>query len=370
LSTADFVFFFVLVGVMHGVRAEGQALSVERTPGAPFAESLVPISFERSGVISEELPNAPEVQTSDAQSGRIISGTVTDINDAEVTGALITLSRKDSRSERTLATDASGFFSFGDAEAGTYIVTVAAVGFATWVSPEFELRDGESYIVPRIVLRVAVATTNVDVVFTQHDVAEEQMKIQEGQRVLGVFPNFYVSYTWDAAPLTAGQKFRLALRNEIDPVTFVGAAFQAGVEQWQNDYRDYGQGAEGYFIRFGAAYGDGFTSTMIAGAILPSILHQDPRYYYKGIGTVRSRTLYAISTVFKCKGDDGQWQPNYSNIFGNLAAAGISNAYYPAANRGAQLTIDNTLLGFASQAVGNLFQEFLIKKISTGVKKP
>jgi hypothetical protein len=379
LSTADFVFFVIFVGVMHGVRVEGQALSMGPVHGASSAGGLVPIFFERPGVISEGLPDAPGVQTfgvqtfgvqtSNARAGRTITGTVTDINDAEVTGAQVTLSRKDSRSERTFATDGSGFFSFGDVEAGTYMVTVSAAGFATWVSPEFELREGESYVVPRIALRVAIATTNVDVVFTQYDVAEEQVKIQEGQRVLGIFPNFYVSYTWNAAPLTAGQKFKLALRNEIDPGTFVGTAFQSGVEQWQDDYHDYGQGAKGYFTRFGASFGDGFNSILIAGAILPSILHQDPRYYYKGTGTVKSRTLYAISTVFKCKGDNGEWQPNYSNIFGNLAAAGISNAYYPAANRGAQLTIDNTLIGFASQAVGDLFQEFLIKKISSGVKK-
>ncbi len=369
LSAADFVFFIIFVGVMHGVRVEGQALSMGPVQVASFAEGLVPISFERSGAISEGLPDAPGMQASDAQAAKTITGTVTDVNEAQVTGAQVTLSRKDSKVERALATDGSGFFSFGDVEPGTYMVTVAAAGFATWVSPEFEVREGESYVVPRIALRVAIATTNVDVVFTQYDVAEEQVKIQEGQRVLGIFPNFYVSYIWDAAPLTAGQKFKLALRNEIDPGTFFGTAFQAGVEQWQNDYPEYGQGAKGYFTRFGASFGDGFNSILIAGAVLPAILHQDPRYYYKGTGTVKSRTLYAISTVFKCKGDNGEWQPNYSNIFGNLASAGISNAYYPAASRGARLTIDNTLIGFASQAVGDLFQEFLVKKISSGVKK-
>ncbi len=125
--------------------------------------------------------------------------------------------------------------------------------------------------------------------------------------------------------------------------------------------------AEGYAKRFGAAYADGFIGTMIGGAILPSVLHQDPRYFYKGTGSIRSRTLYAISTVVICKGDNGRWEPNYSNVLGNLASGGISNLYYPASNRGVQLTVDNWLIGTASGAIGALFQEFVVKKLSRGV---
>ena len=73
--------------------------------------------------------------------------------------------------------------------------------------------------------------------------------------------------------------------------------------------------------------------TFIGSAILPSILHQDPRYFYKGTGSITSRALYAISTVVICRGDNGRWQPNYSNVAGNLISAGISNLYYPASNR-------------------------------------
>ena len=180
--------------------------------------------------------------------------------------------------------------------------------------------------------------------------------------MLGVVPNFYVSYVWNAAPLSSGQKFRLALRTSIDPITFLGSGAIAGVEQWQNDFSGYGQGSQGYAKRFGASYVDGFIGIMIGGAILPSLLHQDPRYFYKGTGSIQSRALYAISTVVITKGDNGRWQPNYSNVLGNLASAGISNAYYPAANRGVQLTIDNWLIGTASGAIGSLLQEFCHQK--------
>jgi hypothetical protein len=211
--------------------------------------------------------------------------------------------------------------------------------------------------------------TDVEVTLTQHDIAEDQMTAQEKQRVLGVIPNFWVSYVWNAAPLSSGQKFRLAFRDVIDPVSFLGAAFSAGLEQSENEFAGYGQGAKGYFTRMAALYGDGFTSAFLGGAILPSILHQDPRYFYKGKGSIRSRALYAMSAVVICKGDNGKWQPNYSNVLGNLGSAGISNAYYPAANRGGELVVENWLIGTGSGAIGNLFQEFLIRKISRGVPK-
>ena len=86
----------------------------------------------------------------------------------------------------------------------------------------------------------------------------------------------------------------------------------AGVEQAGNTFAGYGQGAQGYGKRFGANYADGLSDTMIGGAILPSLFKQDPRYFYKGTGTIRSRAMYAIANAVICKGDNGRWQPNYS----------------------------------------------------------
>jgi hypothetical protein len=109
---------------------------------------------------------------------------------------------------------------------------------------------------------------------------------------------------------------------------------------------------------------------MIGSAILPSLLKQDPRYYYKGTGTTRSRILYAIANSVICKGDNGRWQFNYSGILGGAAAGGISNLYYPAANRnGISLTLENTALGIAGGAVQNLFQEFLVRRLTPKASK-
>jgi len=104
---------------------------------------------------------------------------------------------------------------------------------------------------------------------------------------------------------------------------------------------------------------------MIGGAILPSLLKQDPRYFYKGTGSTRSRFFYAIATTVICKGDNGHWQPNYSGLSASLASGGISNLYYPSADRnGVSLTFENSGIGLASGAVENLFQEFVVRKLT------
>jgi len=121
---------------------------------------------------------------------------------------------------------------------------------------------------------------------------------------------------------------------------------------------------KGFAQRYGATYANGLTDIMIGGAILPSLLHQDPRYFYKGTGTTRSRILYALRGPFVCKGDNGRWQPNYSTIGGDLASAAISNTYYPASNRGVGFVFGNFLLGTGQRAAANLAQEFLLSRFT------
>ena len=227
------------------------------------------------------------------------------------------------------------------------------------------LHSGEIYTSPPIALAVATAVTDVEVVLSPEEVAEEQIKDQEKQRVLGVIPNFYVSYVPDPVPLTARQKFGLAWKTTIDPVTFVLNGGFAGVEQATNQFSGYGQGAQGYAKRFGASYADTVSSTFIGGAILPSLLKQDPRYFYKGTGSTRSRILYALANSVICKGDNRRWQANYSGILGALASGGLSNLYYPSTDRdGLGLTFENALIGIGQGAAANILQEFVIRKLT------
>lgn len=343
---------------MAGLLSHAQTLSIHRdadpSPGAATVARLA--------------PDASEVHAVEEVAGRAICGTVLDANGAEVTGATVMLEGANGE-QRDVTTDDNGFFRFSSVAPGPFKVRVTATGFSNWSSDGMTLRPNEDYDLPAVELRIPMSSTEVEVTFTRHDVAEEEIHEEEKQRVLGAIPNFYVSYRRDAEPLGSGQKYRLAWRTSVDPVSIIISAGIAGVEQSQNAFSGYGQGASGYAKRFGAVYADGVVSTFLADAIFPSLLHQDPRYFYKGAGSIRSRALHAIASVVICRGDNGHWQPNYSNVLGNLAAAGISNAYYPASNReGLELTVRNSLIGTAGGAVGALFQEFLVRRISRGIQ--
>lgn len=338
----------------------------------PILRAQSPAMFSDTGlsssaVASAGLPGVPDLHpAAEPPVAGVISGTVLDPNGAEVPGATVTLEGVDSK-EHSATTGDDGFFRFSSVGAGSAKVTVVAKGFSNW-SAGLTLQPNENRDLPPVQLEMAMSTTEVSVVFTRSELAEEEIRAEEKQRVFGAIPNFYVSYKWDAEPLSRSQKYRLAWKTSIDPVSIAISAGVAGVQQSQNMFSGYGQGAQGYAKRFGASYADDLVGTFLANAVLPSILHQDPRYFYKGTGSIRSRALYAMASAVICKGDNGRWQPNYSNVLGNMAAAGISNAYYPASNRhGAELTVENSLLGTAAGAVGAVFQEFLIKRISRGV---
>jgi hypothetical protein len=194
---------------------------------------------------------------------------------------------------------------------------------------------------------------------SQHQKADEQIKEEEKQRVVGIVPAFNTSYRRDAVSLSAGQKMRLAFRSATDPVEFAAAFLVAGYHEAQDDDKGFGWGIEGYGKRSGAAYLDAFDGSMIGNGILPSILHQDPRYFRLGQGTVTHRVLYSLATNVMCKHDNtGKWEPNYSNVAGNIISGAISNLYYPSGNSGIGQTITNGLTVTAEGGAGSIFQEF------------
>jgi len=320
-----------------------------------------------AGIVSARVTDSggtARQQSADHQVAGTISGTVVDRTEGIVAGASVKLSRQSQSGSQDVVSDAEGHFSFASVPAGPFQLTISSDGFATQTFSG-ELHASESYAVPPIVLMVAAASTEVQVSLSPSEEAEAEIKDEEKQRVLGVVPNFYVTYNHDAVPLEPKQKFELAWKEIIDPVGFGVTATVAGIEQGTNAFGGYGQGAQGYGKRYGASYADLVTSTLIGDAILPSLLKQDPRYFYKGTGSVRSRILYALATSVICKGDNGHWQANYSAIAGGLAAGGISNLYYPAADRnGAALTFESTLIGIGSTAATNLLQEFVTRKLT------
>jgi hypothetical protein len=303
------------------------------------------------------------------QMGSVI-GTVTDVNGDTVALAKVVLAGPDPNDRRTATTNDNGFFEFHDVRPGvSYLVIVSEQGFADWGSPVVTIAPNQSKILTGIRLRVATARTTVEVTSrSQVEVATEQVRQQEKQRIFGILPNFYVAYGPNFVPLTAKLKFRLALRTSIDPATFLGMAVIAGAQQ-AGDTPDYGQGAQGFAKRFAADTANGVTDIMIGGAILPALLHQDPRYFFQGTGTTKSRMGHALSNPFVCKGDNGKWQPNYSSMGGDLASAAISNAYYPESNRGVARTFTSFAVGTGARVVASLTQEFLLHKVTRRPKQ-
>jgi uncharacterized lipoprotein YbaY len=309
-----------------------------------------PVSAPQNSVLTS--------QATIAQGDATITGRVVDPTGVGVAGATVKLSIGNHEAGQQAVTDSDGRFTFAHAEAGPIRLTITSAGFA---QQEFSGSVGarQSLEIPPITLPLATVNTEVRVVPPQV-IAEAQIKEEEKQRALGFIPNYYVSYVPNAVPLAPKQKFELAWKTMVDPVTFGITGAVAGIQQAQNDFSGYGQGADGYAKRYGAAYADAAIGTMIGGAILPSLFKQDPRYFYKGTGSKKSRLMYAIANSVICKGDNGHWQANYSGILGGLAAGGISNLYYPAKDRDAGLVFQNALIGIGATAAANVLQEFVV----------
>jgi hypothetical protein len=289
-----------------------------------------------------------------------ILGTVTDVNDFPVAAASIGLQGAEPSDVRSVVTNDNGFFEIRDVQPGIpYRVTITAQGFAPWESPVVILKPGQHEILDVGKLRIGEVQTAITVTPGSSDeIAIQEVKVEETQRGFGIIPNFFAAYGPDPAPLTARLKFSLAFRVVRDPFTAFGVAILAGAGQAEGS-PNYVQGLRGYGERFGANYANQATDLMFGGAILPSLLHQDPRYFYQGTGSVKSRALHAISSLIITKGDNGRWQPNYSSFGGDLASASISNLYYPASNRGAGLVFQNFAVDTAVHLGVRLLQEFL-----------
>lgn len=293
-----------------------------------------------------------------------IIGTVTDVNGDTVPNAAVVLKGPDLHDQRTITTTQSGYFEFRGLQPGVaYQISVRAKDFADWNLPNITLDPGQFKILAGIQLRLETERTEVQVHYDPVEVATEQFKAEEHQRVFGIIPNFYVSYDRDAEPLTAKMKFKLALKVSTDPVTAAGVLLVASARQ-ASDTPHYGQGWDAYGKRLGAITADGFSDIMIGGAILPSLLHQDPRYFYQGTGTTRSRIRHAMLSPFIARNDNGTWGTNYSSLGGDLASSALANLYYPQSDRGPGLIFGNFAIGTAERVGASLAQEFLVSKFT------
>jgi len=321
-------------------------------------------------VISEQatpIQDSPAPAEQPSKPGSLI-GTVLDQSGAVSVGTVVRLTLGDKSAYREAVSGDNGQFSFTDVPPGHFQLSVSSSGFGNELYSG-DLASGQTFLVPPMVLSVATVVTDVKVTVDPVEVATEQVKEQEQQRVLLIIPNFYVTYHEDAPPLTTKLKYQLAWKSTTDAFTLFGTAFLAGLEQAGDQYGEFGQGAQGYAKRFGAAYADVAVSTFLSGAILPSVLKQDPRYFYKGTGSTRSRILRAVGNSVWCKGDNGRWQVNYSNIVGAFGGAAISSTYYPTQNQ-AETILSNGFIRMGESSLAGIFQEFIAKRLTKTRKSP
>jgi len=240
-------------------------------------------------------------------------------------------------------------------EPGSGLVTIAAENLPEAPQPEFA--DAQQQPAQGSSSSQASATQTADEK-SQHEKAEEQLKQQEQQRVMGVMATFNTTRNRDALPLSPGQKFQLFFRSSTDPWPFLLASVVSGIGQADNSNAVWGQGVQGYAKRYGAAYSDAFIGNFFGNAVLPSLLREDPRYFQKGTGNFTSRVLWAAASTVWCRRDKGGWGPNYANVGGNLIGSAIARAYYPASERTVSDAITDGLTVSAEGIVGSEVIEF------------
>ncbi len=293
-----------------------------------------------------------------AGAGRV-SGIVEDEQGALIPGAQVVL-MAEGVSHR-LASGSDGRFCFDALPAGSFTVTASEQGMVDGVR-EGTLDAAQQMELEPMMLR-AGAVMSVTAV-TQEQMAGIQVRQEETQRIGGVLPNYYVVYDANPQPLTKKLKFELGWRTVVDPANVGFVAIVAGFEQAGNQFPGYRQGVSGYSKRFGAGMADATVGTLLTGSVLPMVFRQDPRYFYKGSGSTVSRTWYALKTTVVCKGDNGRWQPAYSNVLGSFGSSAISGLYYPGGERGGMLALENGLSALAFDGFANVMQEFVLRRMT------
>jgi Carboxypeptidase regulatory-like domain len=315
-----------------------------------------------SGLLLVPPVSAQSALAANTNSGTVL-GRVVDANEDPVANATVMLQKPDDDHVDVVTTD-DGCFAFHSVTPGiAYQITVTAQGYGDWNS-SVTVAPGQENTLTDIKLRFVAVHRAVTVSYSSKEIAAQQLKAEEQQRVLGFIPNIFVTYEPHPEPLTAKMKFHLTYKGLTHPTFFAFEGLWAGVEQAAH-MTDYRQGARGYGERFGANIASGTSEALFANAILPSLLHQDPRYFYSGSGTKRSRAWHAFLAPFVCNGDNGLLQPNYSQLGGSLISAALSNTYYPASQRGPGLVATNFGTSIGLHVALGVAQEFFLSKFTS-----
>jgi hypothetical protein len=155
------------------------------------------------------------------------------------------------------------------------------------------------------------------------------------KRIFFIIPNFMTANDQpeNQGPLTSKEKFSIAWHQFFDESAHVGNVIQAGISQAANSLPQYGQGWGAFGERVAAQEGDQFTGSMLIYGVLPTLTHEDPRYFRRGRGSALSRVGYAMSRVLIARTDSGRPTFNVCQVFGQLGQASLSMLYYPQQDR-------------------------------------
>ena len=321
------------------------------------AATLALLALTLAAPLAAQQASAPASQLTGS-----LRGEVHYADGSPVSAADITLTPASGPAVR-VTTGPDGIYAFANIPAGPFTLTAAANALQPdtltgAIPPAAEFQPEP------LTLRLATTVISINAISAEQ-AAELEVQSEEHQRVLGAIPNFLVSYDTSPVPLSSSQKYRLTLRTLLDPATFAAPLFVATGGEITRSYPGFGHGAPGYARRYAAAYGDTATNVLLTDAILPSLLHQDPRYFYKGTGSTASRIGWILKQAVAQRGDNGRWQPAFSNTLGDMGSALISTTYYPARTTGwATLTTENFGLAILSQGIGNLLQEFVFGRFT------
>jgi len=303
------------------------------------------------------------VQSVPAQKTVSIQGKVTDSSGTPILGAVVAI--EGGGDARMTVTDMEGAFQISLLTPGNYNVKISASGLSDWTAENVAAPAVPGAKPLLAVMQVASTVTTVTVGLSPEELADEQVKRETQQRVMGIIPNYFVAYDNDAAPLSPKQKLDLSFETLIAPATFAAVGITAGIQQSKNSYHQFGQGSEAYGERFGAAYGTAATNLLVTSVLADSVLHQDPRYFYSGRGTKKERAWYAIKSAFRAKGDNGKWQPPYAGVLGAVGAAELSDLYYPGSRTQYTLLGRSLMFHFAGLIGLNLGEELFFKKFTS-----
>jgi hypothetical protein len=308
------------------------------------------------------LPEAPQ-----ATGSASLAGLVKDVGGTPVGDATVTL-KGPGGFQRQVESDDDGNFQMQSLPSGAFTLTVSAEGLTT-LSVPVVLSAQQQKVLPALLLRIATVASQVDAI-SQVEMADEQLKVEEKQRIFGIVPNFYVAYDPNTVPLNSKQKFKLAGRTVIDPEVFIAVAISAGIAQGTQTPIEWQQNFTGYMQRYGAGYAGALVGIGLSGAVFPTIFHEDPRYFFKGTGTTGSRLRWSLKQAVEQRNDKGQWRPAYSNMLGDLSASLVTVAIYPhqATDWGKTTALDFGL-NIAGEAFGDLMEEFVVPKLAKRKKK-